>query len=119
MSNFHADAEKKMNEWKTKAESNDKKVQDMMNAAGREINSSRREKDELKKKVIESQIKNGRIAAENQQNAKNAQYLHEQLLNSRSTESTIVSEAIRLVGLVKCNPNNSLDQSKSKDTGGQ
>lgn len=116
MSNFHANAEKKMKEWKAKSESNEKKIHNVMRAAVQEIKLSKLDQDELKKKYMESQMKNARISAESKQNAKNAEYLQQQLLHNRTAESTIVSEAMRLVGM-KCNVNNPLDQSSSKDNG--
>lgn len=117
MSQFRAEAEKMMKEFKASATADEKKIRKIMNAAVQEINSSKHQQDELKKKYMQAQMKNARIYAENKQSAKNAEYLQQQLINFRSSESTIVSEAMRLAGLVSSRNPNTLSQDQSKDNG--
>lgn len=119
MSDFRAEAEKKMKEWKAKAESNEKKIQNTMKAASEGINFLKQDQGEIKKKYMELQMKNIRLAADSKQNAKNVAYLQQQLISNRSAESIVVSEAMRLVGVVNSGAKNLLDQSLPKENDGK
>lgn len=117
MSNFRAEAEKRIKEWKAKAESHENKIQNTMKAASEEINFLKKDQGDIKKKYMELQMKNIRLAADSKQNAKNVKYLQQQLISNRSAESIVVSEAMRLVGVVNSGAKNPLDQSSSIDNG--
>lgn len=116
MSNF-SKAEKMMKAWDKKTESNEKKIQKVWKTAGEKVKASQHKQFQMKQKFMELHIKNARLAAENKQNAKTAHYMQQQLLHNRTNETTVVSEAMRLIGVVNGPANKSMDQNTSQDGG--